>query len=389
MRHSLKGIIVAALFSAFVAGCSTVQVSQPGVPQKAPDDSVARNAHWQFDNASRPPADSDGYRPPRLLAVLLPLSGGNMTSAAASVRDGLLAGYYGEPRRRPEIRFYDTAGTVGGATAAYAKAVADGADQILGPLGRDEVDAVFRGVQPGAPVLALNRGVVPPPFNSASYSLAPEDDGSSAADYLASQHAQRVLVLSSGDDYAVRSVKAFGEQFATHGGTVQVLAVVGDKPVLDLSSHGNVDAVFIALRGAQARAIAPQLAIAGFAGKPRVATSQLTSGTGKAEEDRALDGIAFPTERWGVMAVSGLPNAAATATTLPTARGPAAKLFAFGHDAWLLTAYLEHLALTPDSTVSGATGVLQIGPAGNVLRAPAWSTFSNGTIVPLATRAGG
>lgn len=396
MRHSFRGVFSVALLAALAAGCSTVQVSQPRPQDEAPQDTNARNAHWQFDAGYRPPAERDGYRPPQKLAVLLPLTG-NLASPAASVRDGLLAGYYGEHRRRPEIRFYDTFGTAGGATAAYAKAVADGADQVLGPLTREGVDAVFRGTQPGVPVLALNRGSVEPPINSASYSLAPEDDGSSAADYLASLDAHRVLVLSSGDDYARRSVSAFGTQLATHDGSiVQTLAVVSDKPA-DMtpllqgvaSREGGVDAVFIALRGNQARAIAPQLAAAGLAGKLRVATSQLQSGTGKAEEDRALDGIAFPTERWGLVSVAGLPNAAETGKSLPTARGPGAKLFAFGFDAWLLTAYLERLALSADASVQGATGVLRIGPAGNVLRTPVWSAFRNGYVVPLDTGSGG
>lgn len=387
MRHSSKRIFAIALLAAFAASCSTVQVAPTETRPDAPEDTSQRNAHWQFDAAARPPAERDGYRPPTKLAVLLPLSG-DLATAAASVRDGLLAGYYGERRSRPEIRFYDTANSGGGAIAAYNRAVADGADQVLGPLGRDGVDAVFRNVQPGVPVLALNRGTVAPPVNSASFSLAPEDEGSSAADYLASLNVKNVLVLSSGDDYARRSTEAFGKQLATHGGTMQVMAVVGEKPaVLPLlqsrASGPGVDAVFIALRGSQARVIAPQLAAAGLAGKPRVATSQLLSGTGKADEDRVLDGIKFPAERWGLVQVNGLTNAAETQKTLPTAHGPAAKLFAFGFDAWLLTAYLEHLALTPDGNVQGATGVLHVGPEGNVLRTPLWSTFSNGYVVSL------
>lgn len=391
MRHSSKRIFALALLAALVAGCSTVRVAPTAPPAEVPQDTPLRNAHWQFDDAARPPAERDGYRPPLKLAVLLPLSG-DLAKAGASLRDGLLASYYGERRARPEIRFYDTANSSGGAIAAYNKAVADGADQVLGPLGRDGVDAVFRAVQPGVPVLALNRGTVAPPFNSASFSLAPEDEGSSAADHVASLGARNVLALSSGDDYARRSVEAFGEQLAAAGGSMQVLAVVGEEPdILPLlqsyaSSAGGVDAVFIALRGDQARAIAPQLAAAGLSYKPRVATSQLLSGTGNAEEDRVLDGIKFPTERWGLVQVNGLPNAAETQESLPTAHGPgAAKLFAFGADAWLLTAYLQHLALTPEATVEGATGVLRIGPEGNVLRTPLWSTFSNGYVVSLGT----
>lgn len=390
MRHPAKGIFTVALFAALATGCSTVQVSRPEPTAQAPQATEPSAAHWQFDAGSRPPAERDGYRPPVKLAVLLPLSG-ELATAGASVRDGLLSGYYGERRRRPEIRFYDTAVTSGGALGAYGRAVADGADQVLGPLGREGVDAVFGGVQPGVPVLALNRGTVAPPANSASFSLAPEDEGSSAAEYLASTGVRRVLVLSSGDDHARRSSAAFGERMAELGGSMQVMAVVGEQPDLlpalrnAVAAPGGIDAVFIALRGDAARAIAPQLSAAGLGGKPRVATSQILSGTGKAEEDRALDGIRFPSERWGLVSVAGLPNAAETQKALPSARGPAAKLFAFGFDAWLLTAYLEHLAASPDNTVSGATGVLRIGPEGNVLRTPLWSTFSGGYVVPLGT----
>ena len=72
-----------------------------GLPLPRPFD---RGAQWHFDAGNRPAADADGYRPPMKLAVLLPLSG-NLATAAAPVRDGLLAGYYGERRRRPGIQF--------------------------------------------------------------------------------------------------------------------------------------------------------------------------------------------------------------------------------------------------------------------------------------------
>src|SRR3546814_7116740 len=166
MRHSSKRIFALALLAALVAGCSTVTVAPTAPPAEAPQDTSLRNAHWRFDDAARPPAERDGYRPPLKLAVLLPLSG-NLATAGASVRDGLLAGYYGEHRTRPEILFYDTANSSGGAIAAYNKAVADGADPVLGPLGRDGVEAVFRSVQPRVPVLALNRGNVAPPLHRA------------------------------------------------------------------------------------------------------------------------------------------------------------------------------------------------------------------------------
>ena len=352
-----------------------------GLPLPRP---FERGGNWRFDAGNRPPAERDGYRPPLKLGVLLPLSG-SMATAAVPVRDGFLAGYYGEQRRRPEVAFYDTAG---GASAAYAKAVTEGADYVLGPLGRDEVSALFR--EPlSVPVLALNRGNVAPPAGSASFSLAPEDDGIAAAEFLLARNARRVLVLTAGDDSMRRVTAAFGEHLQSRGGSiVQSLTVTGDKPDLAAAlsaaaqAEGGIDAVFLALKGAQARAIAPQLALAGLAGKPRVATSQIVLSGGKAEQNLALDGIAFPTEAWSVRGAPGLPSAASAGQTLPSARGPAAKLFAFGYDAWLLTAYLERLA-TSAGDIQGATGTLRIDGFGNVVRTPAWSTFSGGNPVPL------
>jgi outer membrane PBP1 activator LpoA protein len=119
-----------------------------------------------------------------------------------------------------------------------------------------------------------------------------------------------------------------------------------------------------------------------------VATSQLVSGTGKAGDDAVLDGIAFPSDAWSVTGVPGLPSADSVAASLPTARGPAARLFAFGYDAWLLTAYLEHLATSSGATVASASGTLRMDADGNVLRSPAWSTFSGGHVVPLAGAGG-
>ena len=336
----------------------------------------------RFDAGNRPPADSDGYRPPVKLGVLLPLTG-DLSKAAVPVRDGLLAGYYGESRRRPDIQFYDTAGTPAGAIAAYGRAVAEGSDYVVGPLGRDEVSALLHE-HLTVPVLALNRGNVAPPAGSTSFSLAPEDDGIAAAEFLLSHNAKRVLVLS--DDSQHRVVSAFREQLQSRGGVIAESVVVADKPG-DISAAlqaavqkaGTLDAVFLATNLEQARALAPQLAAAGLSSKLRVlATTGAISGSGA-----GLDGIAFPSESWGRRSVAGLPSPDAAGKILPSARGGGARLFAFGHDAWLLTAYMERLATRADGTVQGATGTLRLDGFGNVMRTPAWSTFSGDSIVPL------
>lgn len=352
-----------------------------GLPLPRPFD---RDGVAQFDTSKRPPAMSDGYRPPVKMAVLLPLSG-RLATAAQPVRDGLLSGYYGESRQRPDIQFIDTAGTPAGAVAAYDKAVVAGVDFIVGPLGRDEVDAVFGRTELPVPVLALNRGKSSPPAGSAGFSLAPEDDGIIAAEYLRSRERSKVLVLHSNDDNGRRTAAAFRERFTQRGG--QVLATVGvGETVGDIGAQvraaGAVDGVLLAVKAPQARALAPQLALAGAGGASRVGTSQLTLGTGKPEEDMALDGIVYPNEAWNVRGVAGLPSAATAGQILPTARGAAGRLFAFGFDAWKISAYLDKVAT--EGGLAGATGTLFLDSNGNVLRVPAWSTFSGGRPMPVS-----
>jgi outer membrane PBP1 activator LpoA protein len=350
-----------------------------GLPLPRPFDRTA----WKFDAGNRPAAESDGYRPPMKLAVLLPLSG-NLATAAAPVRDGFLTGYYAETRRRPEVSFYDTST---GASAAYDLAVSEGNDFVVGPLGRDEVGMLFNRATLPVSVLALNRSQLQPPAGNASFSLSPEDEGIAAADYLIERGARRVLVVSAVDDTQRRAVTSLRERLAERGATITDVVSEGVADFAPFAAkEGGVDAVFLAIKGTAARQLMPRLALAGLAGKPRVATSQLLSGTGKPEDDRVLDGIAFPSESWTTRGTRGLPSPASAAAMLPNAKGPAARLFAFGFDAWLITAYLEHLA-TSSEGINGATGVLRIDGFGNVQRTPAWSTFSSGIAVPLADAA--
>ena len=384
----LRSQVTAFALTLLVAGCATVAVSPTGTTQ-APAPTPTQGA-WKFEAGNRPPADSDGYRPPVKLAVLLPLSG-SLAAAAAPVRDGLLTGYYAESRRRPEIVFYDTAGTAGGALAAYGKAAAEGNDFVLGPLGRDEVSAVFRQTSLAVPMLALNRGNVTAPAGSASFSLSPEDEGIAAAEYMIARNARRALVIAGTDDGMRRGVATFRQRYTERGGTVVESLDVGESVGEQTSrlqattqKEGGVDAVFLAVKGSQARALSPQLAVAGLGGKLRVGTSQLSSGTGKPLEDAVLDGIAFPTETWSARGIPSLPSAASVGARMKTARGPAARLFAFGYDAWQLVAYMERLALDAGGEIPGATGALRIDGLGNVQRTPTWSTFSGGSPVPLA-----
>lgn len=335
-----------------------------------------------FGTATRPPADTDGYRPPLNVAILLPLSG-SQAAAAEAVRDGYLAGYYGESRRRPTLHFYDT---TPGAGAAYAHAQADGNDLVVGPLGREDVDALASSTPLEVPLLALNRGNRAPSPGNAAFSLSPEDEGISLTQHLLDRGSKRVLLIAGSDDIQRRTAEAAKAQLQRR--RVTVVATLGYSTAMadalaQLARDNAPDALLLVLKAPQARALAPQLAAAGLDRLPRLASSQILSGSGKASEDMALDGIVFPTEPWLVQPVAGLPTQANAAARVDSAKGPAARLFAFGFDAWLLTGHLEQLAQHPNAEVAGATGRLSLDGFGNILRRPAWSQFRAGVPVPL------
>lgn len=343
---------------------------------------------WDF--SAREPADADGYRPPRKVAVLLPMTG-NLATAAKPVRDGLLAAYYAERRARPSISFHNSAI---GAYAAYQQAVAQGADFVIGPLDRAEVDALFaRGDLP-VPLLALNRGQRSPPERSLSFTLAPEDEGVAVAEFLMSKAAPNALILlASGDSTMRRTADAFRQRMQDRGGKViDTLPLSGDNAglavVLDAAMQkGEIDALYFATRGEQVRGIMPLIKQSPALAKARrVAASQIANGIGKGEgaDVALLDGIIFPSAALEARTLPGMPADPGSLT--PTARGGAARLFAFGHDAWLITAYLEKLATQRKGGLEGATGKLELDSFGNIMRTPQWSVLQGGVSLPYDDR---
>jgi len=111
---------------------------------------------------------------------------------------------------------------------------------------------------------------------------------------------------------------------------------------------------------------------------PVVATSLVLAGGGDPRQDRELDGVEYPELPWLLDGREGLPDPAAIGREVASSRGAAARLFAFGHDAWLLVAWSDHLGADPEASVRGTTGELRLDGFGLVQRRPAWAVFSGG-----------
>ena len=337
------------------------------------------------------PVGSEGYRSPRQLAVILPLTGA-LASAAESVRDGILSAHFAQPAARPNIRFYDTASEPAQVAERYLQAQRDGAERVIGPLGREEVAALLAMPELGVPVLTLNRDGQALPPGHASFSLSPEEEADAIAERLIRRNLLRVVLIGDGSAVAGRSLDAFSARLAERGGAIAASAVIDPtfsnhstalNAVFDATEGEHFDAILLAVQAREARLLAPQLAAIGMKHRPLFATSQIVLGSGDTRMDRELDGIEFPDLAWPNRQVPGAPQAGGAVSRLASARGVRARLFAFGIDAYRLSGYLDQLSANAGSTLDGATGELRLDAFGNVLRQPAWSVFEGGRIRPV------
>ena len=353
----------------------------------------------------------EGYKVPAQLALLLP-SDGNYAAASTPIREGFFAAYLDAGRKhapRPIVRVYDSQGTADGAVKAYQQAVSDGANLVVGPLTRGEVAAVFGQTQLPVPLLALNHpdDRQLPAGDTSEFGLLPETEGAQAADHMIESGLHHAYVLVSNDDFAQRAATAFKAELAARGGQLDGMltltsftnAVSGlniphgspapapsttaPTPAGTDTSAGNDTGIFISMRPNQARMLIPQLLIANIH-LPVFATSHVYAGSDDATANRDLDGVEFCDAPWLFDAQPGLPNHDDIATQLPSARGGAARLFAFGMDAWNLVPYLDWLRTHPGSYMPGASGQLTADQFGRIRRVLIWAKFQDGLARPLS-----
>lgn len=359
------------------------------------------------------PPQREGYRPAQRIALLLP-SAGSLAAVAQPVRDGFFAAHFADTNaQRAPITVYDTGTTPADAVAAYLKAVAAGADRIVGPLAREDVSAVFAQGNLPVPVLALNLpdGAQSPPPGSAAFGLSPDAEAAQAAEHMLQQGITRAVVIVSAEDWAERASLAFRAQFESHNG--QILSEgrikAGEVNVADMlrqvmggivptrlapAQPGAVATVvsttppdiglFISLRPQQARLLMPQLKLAGYTQVPVFATSHIFSGDYKPGLDRDLDGVQFCDAPWLFDATLGLPRHDDIVQALDSARGAGGRLFAMGMDAYNLIPYMDWLGQHPDSYLPGATGQLAEDRLGRIQRLLTWARFDNGAARPIA-----
>ena len=350
-------------------------------------------------------------RGPNKVALLLPLSG-RLAPAARAVQDGYLAHYFAANARGETahaISFIDTT-TFESATAAYAQAVAEGAEIVIGPLSKESVTELGAMAQRSVPILALNRT-----DNTAlqggsalvQLSLTPEDDAQRIAELAFGQGARQALVLRPSGERGARLEEIVRERWAALGGSVVSTASYSSaeaysdniKNALNLSAseqraasmrsmlatnveftprrREDFDVVFLlADSPAEARSLKPLLAFH-YAGKvPVYATSSIYIGVPDAR-DRDLNGTHLVELPWLLGSSPGLRVAIAAGDT---GSDNLSRLNALGADAWLVQSRFAQLQAGADALLRGDTGLLRLDPGLRLLREPALAVFDGSNL---------
>ncbi len=353
------------------------------------------------------------------VAVLLPLSGRN-AAAGAQLRDGLLAAHYAEPEStRSPLRFYDTARQT--IAEAFTAARRGGAVYVIGPLVREEVAAaVTSAAEPGAPpVLALNflpAEQAAPTANFRQFALSPEDEARAVARRALAEGRRRAVALVPAGEWGTRVLGAFRAELEQGGGTLLAVEALAGREVgptiqgalrIDdsIARHrrvqaaldtplafqprrrADIDFVFMPGPAASIRQWRPQLRFQGGGDLPAYATADVWDGRSGAE----LAGIVFPDMDWMIAPES--PVAAGLRGTTTDAFGDTrgrGRLFAFGHDAWLLQAALRAgRPPTVEAPINGASGALFIDADGRVERSLRWAQIDDTGFKLLPAPGGG
>ncbi len=350
------------------------------------------------------------------IGVLLPLTG-TLAEAGMALRDGILASYYQSPAEATtQLRFYDTGGRADQIASLYQRAVAEGAQQIIGPLTKESVAALAAIGSLEIPVLALNtlENDTGTPAQFYQYSLSPEDEASQAAERAWLDGHRRALALVPEGVWGERLLLAFTTQWQTLGGTLlevqkygtdqrtysndvrnllnidaseqrhqAISRLIGQQPEFETRRRQDADLVFLVASASQARLLRPLLRFHRASSVPVYTTSQVHEGAGNTTLDHDLDGLRFCDMPWVLPSAQPDTRRADISRLWPEREQRYPRLYAMGIDAFQLTPYLRESQTGMLGRYAGVTGTLYLDNARRVHRSLEWLEFKNGAVVVL------
>lgn len=375
------------------------------------------------------------------IALLLPLTS-RYGNAAKAFYDGFIDAQRQDRNvYKPTVSIHDVGEDPSLAGFYYRSAMTEGADFVVGPLGRDAVSAMLEAGAPPLPTLLI--GDVEPEHQAPDLygiSLSPEPEARQVAERAFADGHRQAAIFRSATDWGIRASNAFVDAWTGLGGTIvannsypdtiedysriiqrlfeinqsvareRVLsAQVGRNLSFTPRRRNDIDMLFFAGNARQARLLVPQLRFFQALDLPVYATSSIFTGDVNPAVDADLDGVVFGDMRWMVdlayeQEANPQPDEVSQDTTVgedsgdesaatidPPARrievpkgpysfSPLDRLYALGLESYYLVPRLAALRRDNFLRYNGQAFNASVSSDGNIVRRLDWATFDRGNI---------
>ena len=345
---------------------------------------------------------------PKSIALLLPTNG-PLGPFGRAIRDGIIASHYHQ-NGKAEIRVYDTSNQ--NVLDLIDQAAVNGAELIIGPLDRNNVNTLALQSSLPVPVLALNRSIEQAKSSDIyQFGLAPEDEMVQVADQAFSDGNKKVLALFPDSAWGNRNFETFKSRWLELGGTIvdsssyssqksyadlvksllnvdeselrstDLRRIVGKRFEFTPRRRQDIDFIFLLGDPAQARGINPTLAFFYAENIPVYSTSHVHELDDSKIDSIDLNGIRFCDIPWKI--AEGDPVQLSIKAAWPMSQAQMAPFFALGVDAYRVYPRLEQLKKIRTDKIFGSTGVLQLDKNNIITRKLMWAQYRDGEVMTV------
>ncbi len=368
-----------------------------------------------FDLAPALDQQIPDLKPPRKIALLLPLSS-DFAAEAKIIQDSILdASQSPFAGKAPQIEVYDIGDDPTLAGLYYRQAVRQGADWVIGPLGKRAVQALVTTTDLTAPtlLLAVLATDVATNYNTFQIGLPPEQEAQRLAERAQHDGHQSAVALYPDTAWGKRLIESWRQQWLQLGGKIAAEAAYNPKRsdqsgVLKklLGIYGSelrmrrlqgilqtrlkflprrrqdIDHIVLFAHAAAGRLIKPQLNFFQAIDMPVYSTSAIYAGYPDKIHDIDLNGIRFADMPW-MLSRQGVVAATRQDLQDSNKKSPNRdnRLYALGIDAYRILPHLSYLRLQPDRVFNGISATMRMDKNRRLQRYPLWAVFIDGQAV--------
>lgn len=348
---------------------------------------------------------------PAKIAVLLPLQG-QFRQHAQAIQYGILAA---ASAHNAELVFIDSQQS---ANALHEKISALQAEFVIGPLLKEQVDAISNEADWPWPTLFLNThdSTKTNTKDKFYFALSMEDEASQVAELFQQKNYRRPVVISAANNIAVRMQQHFSRQWQQLGHQPaesyqfnskedlealiarlletdrsrerlkQINSLVPQKLETEPHSRLDIDAIYLIADPVQTQLFKPFVDVSVSPTAPRLpiyASSRSHSTSLSSTDLRDLNGLTFTEMPWMLGEQSSVELRQQYQQLFKEQDETLQRLFAMGYDAYKLVGSLRQQQQLPSAVFPGLTGQLRLNADGSIVRQLSWASYRNSRLTPV------